>query len=239
MSYRVSAAAACVLLMAGTAHAQSAGSTVFSLGWFRVAPQSSSEPLRTTNIGGMPTNIQSVGTGAKVEDADTLGLAISYYFTDNISGELVGGVPPRHKLTGEGTLAQFGELGSVRQWSPALVAKYHFGSATQRFRPYVGLGVNYTWFRDGEITSTAFRTATFGPGSSTSVKADSSWNPVFNVGANYALTENWILGLSVSYLPLKTKATLSTTLANGVPVTSETNVKIRPVVGFLSVGYRF
>jgi outer membrane protein len=238
--HRLSAAFVGALLMAGTvAHAQTAGTTVVSAGWFRVMPQSDSVPLRTTNIGGAPVNIVSTGTGAKVEDADTLGLAVSYFFTDNISGELVAGVPPRHKVSGEGKLAPFGVIGSVRQWSPAILAKYHFGTAQQRFRPYVGLGINYTWFTDGKITSTPFSNATFGPGATTTVKADSSWNPVFNIGATYAMTDRWILGLSVSYLPLKTKATLNTRTATGVPVTSETSIKIRPVVTFLTVGYAF
>lgn len=238
--HRLSTIFAGILLLAGTAaHAQTAGTTVVSAGWFRLMPQSESVPLRTTNIGGAPVNIVSSGSGAKIEDADTLALAVSYFFTDNISGELVAGIPPRHKVTGEGTLARFGELASVRQWSPAILAKYHFGTAQQRFRPYVGLGLNYTWFTDGKITSTQFSNATFGPGATTSVKADSSWNPVFNIGATYAMTDRWILGLSVSYLPLKTKATLNTHTATGVPITSETSIKIRPVVTLLTVGYAF
>jgi outer membrane protein len=241
MSYhRLSAVVAAALLMSGTAvQAQTAGTTVVSAGWFRIMPQSESVPMRTTNIGGSPVNIVSTGSGADVEDADTLGLAVSYFFTDNISGELVAGIPPRHKVTGTGTYSSYGELGSVRQWSPAILAKYHFGTAKQRFRPYVGLGVNYTWFTDGQITNTQFRNASFGAGATTTVKADSSWNPVFNVGATYAMTDKWILGLSVSYLPLKTKATLNTRTSTGTPITSETRIKIRPIVTFLTVGYAF
>ena len=238
--HRLHALVAGILLMTGVAaHAQTAGTTMVSAGWLRLMPRSESVPLRTTSIGGAPVNIVSAGTGAKVEDADTLGLAVSYFFTDNISGELVAGIPPRHDVSGEGRLAPFGVLGSVRQWSPSLLAKYHFGTAKQRFRPYVGLGINYTWFTDGKITSTAFNNATFGPGATTSVKADASWNPVFNVGATYALTDQWILGMSVSYLPLKTTAKLNTVTGTGVPVTSETSIKIRPVVTYLTVGYAF
>lgn len=237
---RLSALFAGALMTVGAAaHAQTAGTTVVSAGWFRVMPQSKSEPLRTTNVGGVPVNLVSNGTGADVEDADTLGLAVSYFFTDNISGEVVAGVPPRHQLTGKGTLAQFGEIASVRQWSPAILAKYHFGSAKQRFRPYVGLGVNYTWFSDAKITNTAFSNATFGPGATSTAKAESSWNPVFNIGATYAVTDHWLVGLSISYLPLKTKATIQTRTATGVPITSETSIKIRPVVTFLTVGYAF
>ncbi len=72
--------------------------------------------------------------------------------------------------------------------------------------------------------------------------AKSSWNPVFNVGANYAVTDNWFVGLSVSYLPLSSTATLTTQnagAAGNATVVSHTKIKIDPVVTYLNVGYRF
>jgi outer membrane protein len=239
MFYKKSMVAAAALLTAAAAQAQSAGSTIVSTGWFHIAPQVKSDPLRVTSMGGRPVNLERTGTGADVDAADTLGLSVTHFFTDNISGELVGGIPPKHDIVGTGTLERFGKLGEVRQWSPAVLVKYHFGAATDKFRPYVGLGVNYTWFRDAKITNDQFATATFGPGSRTTAKADSSWNPVLNVGATYAITDRWYAGLSVSYLPLKTTAKLDTTTATGVKVTSETKIKLRPIVTFLNIGYRF
>ena len=57
--------------------------------------------------------------------------------------------------------------------------------------------------------------------------------------ATYAITKDWFVGLSVSYLPLKTTATIDTTLINGARIQSEAKIKINPVVTFLNVGYRF
>ncbi len=238
-TYKKMLAAGAVMALAGTAQAQSAGSNIVSLGWFRVMPNSSADPLTVNSINGRPVGMSRPNTGADIESADTLGLAFSHFFTDNISAEFVVGIPPKHDVKGTGDFAQYGKLGSVRQWSPAVLVKYHFFEAKTKFRPYVGLGVNYTWFTDETISNQDFVNHAFGiPGAKMTASADSSWNPVFNIGANYAITDNWFVGLSVSYLPLSTRATF-TTQAGPVTIVSHTKIKIDPVVTFLSVGYKF
>lgn len=226
--------AAAAMTLAGVAQAQSAGSNIISLGWFRVMPNSSSDPLTVDS----PRSFVRSGTGAKIESADTLGIAFTHYFTDNISGEFVLGIPPKHDVSGDGSFAKYGKLGTVRQWSPAVLVKYHFFDAKTKFRPYVGIGVNYTWFGDETVTNQNFVNNEFGPGSKMTASAKASWNPVFNVGANYAINDNWFVGLSVSYLPLSTTANFTTT--NGpLTIRSHTKIKIDPVVTYLNVGYRF
>src|SRR6202012_5888403 len=89
------------------AHAQSAGSFYVTTGWFHLAPQSSSQPLRVTSIGGSPTNITEANTGASLGSADTLGFTAGYFITDHIATEFVIGIPPSFDLNGTGNLAQF------------------------------------------------------------------------------------------------------------------------------------
>ncbi|AGW92411.1 MULTISPECIES: OmpW/AlkL family protein [Cupriavidus] len=230
--------AGAVMALAGAAQAQSAGSNIVSMGWFRVMPNSSADPLTVDSINGRPVGMTRPNTGADIESADTVGLAFTHYFTDNISGEIVAGIPPKHDVKGTGNYAQYGKLGSVKQWSPALLVKYHFFDAKTKFRPYVGIGVNYTWFTDETITNQNFVNHEFLPGANMTASAKPSWNPVFNIGANYAIDDNWFVGLSVSYLPLSTRATF-TTQAGPVTIVSHTKIKIDPVVTFLNVGYRF
>lgn len=238
-TYKKMLAAGAVMALAGTAQAQSAGSNIISLGWFRVMPNSSADPLTVDSINGRPVGMVRPNTGADIETADTVGLAFAHFFTDNISADFIAGIPPKHDVKGTGDYAQYGKLGSVRQWSPALLVKYHFFEAKAKFRPYVGLGVNYTWFTDETISNQDFVNHAFGiPGARMSASADSSWNPVFNIGANYAINDNWFVGLSVSYVPVSTRATF-TTQAAGVTIVSHTKIKIDPVVTFLSVGYKF
>ncbi len=156
--------ATAAMALAGVAQAQSAGSNIISLGWFRVMPNSSADPLTVDSINGRPLGLVKQGTGADIESADTVGLAFTHFFTDNISGEFVAGIPPKHDVKGDGTFAKYGKLGSVKQWSPALLVKYHFFDAKTKFRPYIGIGVNYTWFSDETISNQTFVNNEFGPG---------------------------------------------------------------------------
>lgn len=107
--------AAAAMTLAGVAQAQSAGSNIISLGWFRVMPNSSSDPLTLDSVNGRPLGQVKQGTGAEIESADTLGIAFTHFFTDNISAEFVAGIPPKHDVKGSGTYAKYGNLGNVKQ----------------------------------------------------------------------------------------------------------------------------
>ena len=99
------------------------------------------------------------GSGLEVQDADTLGLMMNYYVNDNVSLQLIGGIPPKVDIKGKGEilapmsgightgigldlpLAQVAQdipitnLGSkskvatVRAWTPAFEAQYQFGQS--------------------------------------------------------------------------------------------------------------
>ena len=226
--------------MTTAAYAQSAGSFTISTGWFHLAPQSSSQPLRVTSIGGSPTNIVEANTGATLSSADTIGITAGYFVTDHIAAELVVGYPPSFDLNGTGSLERFGKIGQAKQWSPTLLFKYYFNAPTATFRPYLGIGVSRIWFTDEKITNGTFEANVLhGP---TSVTTDSSWEPVFNAGFSYSFNQHWFAGVSVSYLPLNTTAKLNTqarTPVGTLNVQSQTKIKLNPIVTYVNIGYRF
>jgi outer membrane protein len=222
------------------AAAQSAGSNVFGVGWFHIAPNDSSEPLRFSQpafVGTIP------GSGASIDSADTLGLAITHFWTDNFATTLDAGIPPRFHLKAEGAvLASQGvtDIGSAKQWSPAIVAKWFFGDAKSKFRPFIGAGVSYVWYTGVELSQPFQNAATItGATGTSSAHLSSSWAPVANVGATYNFDDNWSLSLSVSYIPLKTNADVTTTGGGAGTTVAHTTLTIDPLVTFLSVGYRF
>jgi outer membrane protein len=231
------AALAC---LTSTAHAQSAGTFYLTTGWFHLAPQSSSDPLKETSVGGSPVNITVPNTGAKLGDGDTIGFTGGYFVTDHIATEFVIGVPPQFDLQGSGAFQQYGKLGSAKQWSPTLLFKYYFNQPQAKFRPYLGLGVSRVSFTDEHLTNGAFEANVLhGP---TTVTTDSSWEPVFNAGFTYAFTDHWFAGFSISYLPLSTTAKLNTTATTPVGqlnVQSETKIRLNPIVTYVNIGYRF
>lgn len=239
------------------------GHHMISAAWLHVdTSQSKSEPL-TTNIIPTHATVTDAGTSTQLSNADTLALTYTYSFNDSWSAQILGGVPPKFKLKGSGHSALVGDLGSygdlaeVRQWSPTALAIYTFGNAQQAFRPYVGLGVAYTKFDNIElnpafenalISAVKQKTSNLAQSVSVSTEADDSWDPVLTVGGQYNFAKNWYAIGSVSYLPLSTTATVTTTInksampalvPTGTFSQSTASMDINPIVTYLGVGYRF
>lgn len=84
--------------------------------------------------------------GASVDSADTIGLATTYFITDHIATTAIGGIPPKFRLTGTGSLSALGRVGSAYEWSPTILLKYYFHNAASNLRPYLAAGASYVWF---------------------------------------------------------------------------------------------
>lgn len=218
--------------------AQSAGDNIVNLGWFHLYTDDSSKPLNFSEPAGIGTIANS---GATVDSADTVGLAYTHFFTDNFALTLDAGVPPKFNLKGEGSLAPLGHLGSAKQWSPAIVAKWYFGEAEDKWRPFVGIGATHVWYTSVDLSPSLQSSVTLGaPGGSASARLSSSWAPVANVGVTYNLDKKWSIGFSLSYIPLDTDADITGRSAAGTVISrSSTKLTLDPYVSFLSVGYKF
>ena len=228
-------------LASGSAWAQNAGDWVVGAGWLHFAPQDSSKPLTLT----APVRSVLAGSGASISDSDTLGLSAIYFIDSHWAVEGVFGIPPKFKLNGTGTLGRVGELGEARQWSPTILGKYYFNEGNAALRPFVGLGATYVWYSDIELSpglqgalGSQLRQRPLS--TSTTAKLDSSFAPVLNAGVAYQIDKHWGVSFWVSYIPLKTKAKLTTTTNTGLPIaTSEARLKLNPIVTYLSATYRF
>lgn len=236
------ALAAALLAAPGMARAQAAGSVVLSTGWMHVAPQVNTDPMRSTIAlrGGSFARVDR-GISSQVGAANTLGLTATYFLSDHVAAEVVAGVPPRFRINGAGSIESYGQVGSARMWSPAVVMKYYFRPAGAALRPYVGLGASYVWFTDGKITNDAFRRQRLG--GDTAVSVSKGLSPVFNVGLSYAFASKWHAGVSLSYLPMRRTLTLTTPRAatpfGAASVKSTVRTQLNPVVAYVGIGYRF
>ncbi|MEX3985535.1 OmpW family protein [Paraburkholderia sp. EG287A] len=239
---RISQAIVLSIASISAAHAQSAGQFVVNAGWLHMAPQDSSQPLTVSALG---QSGSIPGSGASVGNSDTFALTARYFFTDHIALEGILGVPPKLQMSGTGSISQLGELGTARVLSPALQLQYHFGDPSSHFRPYIGAGAAYVWYRDIHLSqpvasgqmlySPMLGKALEGP---TSASLSSSVAPLVNAGLTYNINSHWSVGISLSYMWLSTRATLTTRSAVGT-VTTTAKVKINPFISFLSIGYRF
>jgi len=157
--------------------AQSAGSNIVGIGWLHLAPRDSSEGLTTARG-------YDDGAHSLVSNVDALGLTFTHFYTSNMAVTADLGIPPTFDLTGTGTLARYGHIGSAKQWSPAVVAKYYFGESSSKFRPFLGAGLSYTRYSDVTLSPTFQNVASGGSGTANASLSD-SWAPVLNAGASY------------------------------------------------------
>lgn len=173
---------------------------------------------------GESDDITPIAPGAKVEadSAWSLGITFSYMFTDNIGLGVLGAYPFEHDIEAKGSISGLGKVGSTKHLPPTVTLQYYFNNSS-RFTPYIGAGVNYTYFFDED---------TKGALSSTDLNLDDSWGLAGEAGLDAKIDDNWMVSGQVYYIDIETNAKIG-----GVP--GDYNVKIDPWVYFLSVGYKF
>ena len=202
----VVAAALAAGLLAGTAQAYEAGDWLFRIGAYGVFPESD-------NL----TNVLGTGATLNVEDGYTLGFNVTYMINPNIGVELLAALPFQHDIK----LSGAGEVGQTDQLPPTVSIQYHF-MPQSNIRPYVGLGINYTFF---------FNEETSGALTGTSLSLDSSWGVAGQVGIDIDVAPNWFVNADLRYIGIDTEAKL-----DGVSIGT---VDINPWVVGLTVGTRF
>ena len=151
--------------------------------------------------------------GVEVKDKVFPEVDITYFFTKNIAAELVLTYPQKLDVTLNGA-----NIGSLKALPPTLTVQYHF-MPDATFRPYVGVGVNYTLFSSVDLTV---------PGADVD---GSSVGAALQVGADVKMAEKWFLNFDVKKVYMKTDVTL-----NGTKLTT---LSVDPVLASVGVGYRF
>lgn len=222
---------ACALLVAASgAFAQKAGDNIISAGLASINPDTQLGHLTNTGAAQAAVN----GATAKVSSETTLSLSWLHMYTDNVGAEVTIGIPPTmtQDLTTPATGAHPGAA-KIQLQSPAVVAKYFFGSTQDQWRPYLGLGVAHVSFHKietnaGDTTVQAL--------SRNGASLSSSWTPVYNAGVIYNIDDKWSISGSVSYLPVKTTATFVGATGYG---STTGDVKLNTTDYVVRVGYRF
>jgi outer membrane protein len=121
-------------------------------------------------------------------------------------------------------------ISKVTQVAPTLFANYKFGGSASAFRPFVGLGVNYTMFDPAESTP-ANDAINGGP---TKLKLSDSWGLAWQAGAVYQIDKQW--SISGTYTSADVKTTVTT---NTLGIERKVDIKFAPNVFILAVGYSF
>lgn len=190
-----------------------AGEWLFRIGGSIVAPDD--DNLTNRNL----------GLEVDVDDGYSLTFTGTYFFTDNWAVELLAAYPFDHDIEVEGA----GTVGEVTHLPPTLSAQYHF-LPNGKVRPYVGVGVNYTFLFDEDIDDLI-------PGSD--LVLDNSLGMAAQVGVDFDIGENMFLNVDVRYIDIDSDAEVRLPAAGGGGKLDLGTVEIDPIVAGVHVGWRF
>lgn len=173
-----------------------------------------------------------------VDSNTQLGLNFVYFFDSNWAIEVLAATPFTHDVTihdpqgiSEGLFGanvDGATLGEVSHLPPTVSALYYFDT-NSNFKPYVGLGLNYTVFFDESFKSTP-ESLGFND-----LSLDDSFGIAYQVGADYHLNEKWHINASVRYMDIDTEATFKI----GDDINGSANVAVDPMVYSIMLGYKF
>ncbi len=168
--------AAALALTSGTAQA-AAGDWLIRAGVHNVDPKSNNHPV------------------VKADDAPSVTISGSYFLTENVAVEVLGAYPFTHDvlLKSDGSKA-----GEITQLPPTLSLQYHF-APDAKVRPYVGAGLNYTFFYDEKTT---------GALTGTKLSLDNSFGLTAEVGVDIALNDDWAVNLNARWFDIDSDARL-------------------------------
>ncbi len=178
-------AAAIALLVAPTAFAQSKGDFTVGIGGHNVKPTSDNGAL--------------AGGTLPVEVGDNVRPTITgeYFIADNLGLEVIAALPFKHDIDIKG----LGRIGETKHLPPTVSLQYHFGAPDATVKPFVGAGVNYTWF---------YSEKTEGPLAGTELKLSNSWGAALHAGIDFKVG-NGAIRIDARKIDIDTDARLNGT----------------------------
>lgn len=163
------------------------------------------------------------GASATATNSNTPGLGVGYFFNENWSAFIAGGVPPETKASGTGPLAGL-TLGKI-EYAPVMAfANYHFNRGSQ-LQPFVGAGFVYNHIIDTSDDAL------------TELDANNKAGPGIRAGFDYMINESWGVFGSVNTFFLEHTLTGNAPALGGAPVTAK--AELNPTIVHVGVTYRF
>ena len=160
-----------------------------------------------------------VDTGLNVDVGNSTmpTLGFTYFLTDNISVEAILGTT-QHEIRAQGGAT---DVAVHETWVlPPVVTLQYRPMPEARVSPYVGAGINYMLFFDGEDKN------------GFTVDLEDGFGYALQAGADVALTGPWTLNVDVKKVWFDTEATV-----NGGALTSDVNLD--PLVVSVGIGRKF
>lgn len=224
-SIMAKAVAASLLLAASAANA---GWHV-NVGAINVSPDESSNAMTTVeSLTNLPANSIYLGLDSNTQ----LGITIDYDYTENLVFELVAATPFSHEISVATGALNGLAVGETKHLPPTLLAQYHFGSAEQKLRPFVGAGINYTIFFDENVKGLD---KALNQGGALSLELDNSVGLALQAGANYQINDKWGIHAMAMWADISADGDV---MAGGKSI-QKVEVDVDPLVFMIGARYSF
>ncbi len=192
-----------------------------------VGKQAGTFMIRARALGLIPENnsssISKIGGSVSATAQAAPELDLSYFFTDNIAVELIAATT-RHDISAvNSAVGSKLDVGSVWALPPTGTVQYHF-MPHRAFSPYVGVGLNVTFWYGEQAASPPVTHFSVGTG----------FGPALQAGFDYNFTGHWFLNMDVKQIFLNTDAHI-----DALGTTVKAHTALDPVVVALGIGYRF
>lgn len=193
--------------------------------------------VRLRAIGVLPQNwgssVSRIGGSIEATNQAAPELDLSYFLTDNIAVEAIA-ASTRHNVsvTGSALAPLLGgrplDVGSIWVLPPTVTVQYHF-MPKQRFSPYIGAGVNFSFFYNAQPNSPLIR----------SWSLSSGIGPALQAGFDYNFSGRWFLNVDVKQIFMRTSGNVHANVGGpgGTYVSAKT--WLNPTVVGMGIGYRF
>lgn len=191
---------------ASTAMAYEAGDIMLKAGVINVSPKDDN------------TSITGVGD-VQVKDDTQLGLTATYMVTPQIGIEVLAATPFKHSVELNGN-----RIGTTKHLPPTVSAQYYPLDASSAIQPYVGAGLNVTFFFD---ESGAVKGDALGP-------LGDSFGLSVSAGVNYDIDDQFMANLAVWYIDIDSELDGSKSALG-----KDYEVEIDPIVLMVGAGYKF
>jgi outer membrane protein len=185
-----------------------AGDWLFRIGGSLVAPKSDNLKIRALD-----------NTKVEVDDGYSLTFNGAYFLTNRWAIEVLAAAPFKHDIDVGGD-----EIAETKHLPPTVSAQYHF-IPNGKVRPYIGLGVNYTFLFEESIDGGA------------ELELDNSVGLAAQVGIDFEVADNMFINVDVRYIDIESDAELK--LPDGGGKLDLGTVEIDPIVAGLHLGWRF
>jgi outer membrane protein len=201
---------------AAMTHAYEAGDWILRVGAATVAPDADSDV------------VPGLGVTVDVDDDTQLGIIPVYMVDPNWGIELLAATPFDHDIdVNEAPL----DAGSTKHLPPTLTVQWYPRGHKTGWQPYLGVGVNYTYFFDEEAAGDLEDIV-----GKADLDLDDSFGLSASAGVDIPFGEHWMFNAGIWYIDIDTTATVKLRDA-GAKV--KFDVDIDPWVYNIGIAYKF